>query len=254
MKKFINPNLLTLIVPFLGIVGFLLRLWTIGPGPDADGLYPPQTLAWVLLAVVSVLTLAVILLGSLNLTKTGSYEHSYPKSLLGAIGCILGAAGIFICAFKSMDPTNQVLDNITVVLGFLSGACMLATAYFRFTGKKCPFIFHTIVSVYLAIRAFNRCRLWSNEPQIGIFLFGFLASLSLMLAMYQRATFDVDLGKRSKSLFWSLMSVYLCLVALPGDQEMLFYGGMALWLMTNLCSTNPVPKAPAPEVEPEVTE
>ncbi len=254
MKKFINPTLLTVIVPIFGVIGFLLRLWTIGPGPDSEGLYPPQTLAWVLLAVCSVLATAVILLGSLNLTKTGAYEHSYPKSLFGAIGYILAAAGILICAYKSISPANRVLDNITMVLGFLSGACMLAAGYFRFTGKKCPFIFHTVVAVYLAIRAFNRCQQWSNEPQIGIFLFSFLASLSLMLAMYQRTTFDVDLGKRSKSLFWSLLSVYLCLAALPGEQEMLFYGGMAIWAMTNLCNTNPVPKTPAPEVEPENTE
>ncbi len=252
MKKFINPKFLTIIAPFCGVIGFLLRLWTIGPGPDADGLYPPQTLAWVLLAVFSILTAAVILLGSLNLTKTGSYEHSYPKSLFGAIGYILAAAGILICAYQSMSPTNRILDKLTVILGFVSGVAMLAAAYFRFSGKKCPFILHTIVAVYLAVRAFNRCQLWSNEPQIGIFIFSFLASLSLMLAMYQRATFDVDLGKRSKSLFWSLLSVYLCLVALPGEKEMLFYGGMALWSITNLCSLNPVPKAV--EAEPEVTE
>ena len=254
MKKFINPALLTVAVPVLGAIGFLLRLWTIGSGPDADGLYPTQTLAWVVLLVFSALAAAVILLGSANLTKTGSYEHSYPKSLLGAIGCLLAAVGIFICAYKSMDPANRILDKITVILGFISAVCMLVTGYFRFTGKKCPFLFHTVIAIFLAIRAFNRCQLWSNEPQVGIFIFSFLASLSLMLAMYQRATFDVDLGKRSKSLFWSLLSVYLCLVAVPGETEMLFYGGMALWALTNLCNIAPVPKAPIVEAEPEVTE
>lgn len=252
MKKFINPKFLTIIAPFCGVIGFLLRLWTIGPGPDADGLYQPQPLAWVLLGVFSVLTAAVILLGSLNLTKTGTYEHSYPKSLFGAIGYILAAAGILICAYQSMSPVNQILDKLTVILGFVSGAAMLAAAYFRFSGKKCPFFLHTIVAVYLAVRAFNRCRMWSNEPQVGIFIFSFLASLSLMLAMYQRAAFDVGLGKRSNGLFWSLLSVYLCLVALPGEAEMLFYGDMALWAMSNLCNLNPVPNAV--EAEPEVTE
>ena len=252
MKKFINPTLLTVIVPFLGVVGFLLRLWTIGPGPDADGLYQPQTLAWVLLAVFSVLIAAVILLGSLNLAKTGTYEHSYPKSLFGAIGCLLAAVGMFICAYNAMGSANRRLDTVTFIVGFIAAACMLATAYFRFSGKKCPFILHTVVAVYLALRTFNRCQMWSNEPQVGIFIWSFLASLSLMLAMYQRLTFDVDLGKRSKGLLWSLLSIYLCLVALPGEQEMLFYGGMAIWAMTNLCNLNPVPKAV--EAEPEVTE
>lgn len=254
MKKFINPTLLTVIVPILGVIGFLLRLWTIGSGPDADGLYPAQTLAWVVLIVFSVLSAAVILLGSLNLKKTGDYAHSYPKSILGAIGCMLAAVGIFICAYQALAVVGNRLDQITVILGFVAAVCMLATAYFRFAGKKCPFLLHTVVAVYLAIRAFSHCRMWSNEPQISIFFFSFLASLAVMLAMYQRATFDVDLGKRSKSLFWSLLSVYLCLVALPGEQEMLFYGGMALWAMTNLCNLNPVPRMPAVEAQPEVTE
>jgi hypothetical protein len=197
----------------------------------------------VLLAVFSVLTAAVILLGSLNLTKTGTYEHSYPKSLFGAIGCLLAAVGMFICAYNAMGSANRRLDTVTFIVGFIAAACMLATAYFRFSGKKCPFILHTVVAVYLALRTFNRCQMWSNEPQVGIFIWSFLASLSLMLAMYQRLTFDVDLGDRKNSVFWSLTSAYLCIVSMADQSQLLFFGCMTVWMLADLPSLRALPVA-----------
>lgn len=254
MNKLLRPRFLPIIVMLCSILGILLRLWTIGPGPDADGLYPPQTLAWVLLWVFTAITAVVILLSSMGLKKTGPYEHSYPKSILGAIGSILAAAAILIYAIKALGSALVVMDTITAVLGILSGIAMLVTAYFRFQGKKPPFLLHCLVCIYFALRAFNHCRGWSNEPQIGVFIFSFLASVSIMLALYQRACFDVDLGKRSHSLFWSMLSVYLCLVAMPGESQLLFYGAMALWMITNVCSLSPVPQAPAAEPQPDSAE
>ena len=78
-----------------------------------------------------------------------------------------------------------------------------------------------------------------------------------MLAVYQLACFDVNLGKRKTCLFWSLSSVYFSLLSLPSGDEPLFYAGMAIWLLTNLCSVRPLKvrkpqqTEPAPETAPE---
>ena len=42
MKRIFKPDLAPLAVLFGGVAGFLLRLWTLGSGPDEQGLYEPM--------------------------------------------------------------------------------------------------------------------------------------------------------------------------------------------------------------------
>ena len=122
---------------------------------------------------------------------------------------------------------------------------------------KPSFVLHAVPCLFFALRIFERCKAWSNIPQITIFLFQFLASICVMLAVYQLACFDVNLGKRKTCLFWSLSGVYFSLLSLPSGDEPLFYVGMAIWLLTNLCSVRPLKARkpqqtePAPETTPE---
>ena len=122
----------------------------------------------------------------------------------------------------------------------VAGLCLLLSAAHRFMGKKPFFAIHGLVCLYLAVRLFNRCQIWSNEPQIGIVVFPFLASTALMISGYHRVCFDVDLGKRYVSARWSLLSVYLCMVAMLSFEQPLFYGACALWQMADLCSMRPL--------------
>ena len=65
-----------------------------------------------------------------------------------------------------------------------------------------------------------------------------------MLAAYQLCCYDVNLGNRRSSLFWSLSALYFCALTLPMGEDLLFYVCMGLWLATNLCSIRPLkPKA-----------
>jgi hypothetical protein len=94
--------------------------------------------------------------------------------------------------------------------------------------------------LYFALRIFDSCRHWSNITQSGLFIFQFLASVCIMLATYQMCCFDVNLGNRRSCLLWSLSGVYFCALSLPVGEDLWFYGGMMLWLMTNLCAVHPL--------------
>lgn len=250
MKKYLHPKFLPILVPAAGVLGLLLRLWTMGSGPDPEGLYAPQPFAWTLLWIVTILTLGAVVLLSAKLKNPGRYSDNFPASPIGAAGHVAAALGVMMSALTILTASSALLYTLTGILGIGSSVCLLLLAFARYQGKKSSFLLHTIPTLFFAVRIFVLCRAWSNEPQIGIFLFQFFASICAMLASYQLACFDVNLGKRRISLFWSLSGVYCSLLALPGSGEPVFYIGMAAWLLTNLCSLRPL-KARKPQSAPE---
>jgi hypothetical protein len=195
-----------------------------------------------------------------RLKNPGRYADNFPKSIPGGIGCAAAALAILVSgsqglltALAPQVPTPgamisiPLLGIITGLLGIASAASLAFTAFCRFTGKKPHFLTHAIPCLYFALRVFDCCRAWSNETQTGVFIFQFLASVCVMLASYQLCCYDVNLGNRKSSLFWSLSSVYFCALTLPMGEDLLFYACMGLWLATNLCSIRPL-KAKSPEL------
>ena len=140
------------------------------------------------------------------------------------------------------------VDTVTGIFGILAGVCLLISALHRAVGRKPFFLFNGVVCLYLALRLFNCCQRWSNEPQLNTVVFPFLASIALMLSAYHRVCFDVDLANRRWAAFWTLMSVYLCVVAMISFEQPLFYGLAALWQMANLCSMRPLKRKPQPVI------
>ena len=247
MKKILNPKLLPLIVILCSILGLGLRFWTLGSGPDEKGLYPSQPLAWTLLWLFTAGVFALIFLTASRLKKPGSFEDNYPASIPAAVGTAIAAVSFLVGGGQLFLEKKDVLDIITALLGVASGGVLLPAAYARLKGSKPFFLFHGIPCLYLALKVFNQCQVWSNEPQIGTFVFPFLASLGVMLALYQRTCFDVGLGNRRLSVLWSLGSVYLCIIAMLSFQDQLFYGATAIWLTADLCSLRPLNKRKAPQ-------
>ena len=240
MKKILHPTFLPLLVPLAGILGMALRLWTMGGGPDAAGLYPRQPLPWILLWLVTALTVVGIYVLTRRLKNPGRYSDNYPASSLGAAGCVAGGASILYCSITTLTTANMLLPILSGWLGILAGVCLLGTAVVRFRGSKPTFVLHLVPCLYFALRIFDSCRHWSNITQSGLFIFQFLASVCIMLATYQMCCFDVNLGNRRSCLLWSLSGVYFCALSLPVGEDLWFYGGMMLWLMTNLCAVHPL--------------
>lgn len=247
MKNFINSKSIPLLVLLSSLLAVLLRVWTRGGGPDSAGLFSHKPLAWVLLWLLTAATAAAIAFAVRRLKNPGTYRDNYPKSLLAGLCAIPAAVSFMVSGYFQlrdsvgyMLPGTTVVDTVTGVMGLLAGLCLLLGAVHRFMGKKPFFMINGVICLYMAVRLFNRCQIWSNEPQMGIVVFPFLASTALMLSSYHRVCFDVDLGRRGWSALWSLMSVYLCAVAIFSFDQPLFYGLCALWQMTDLCSMRPL--------------
>lgn len=251
MKKTCYSKYLPIIASLAGVVGFALRLWTMGGGPDSEGLYAPKLLPWILLWLVSLAVPVVTVILCRPLTETGKYTDNFPTSPISAIGCVLAAGAVSIAGVNRLQGSQTSITTLAGILGLVAGVGLAVVGFARLKGFKPPFLCHCALCLFSAVDVFDLCRFWSNETQTGVFIFSFLARLAVMLAAYQLCAFDVELGNRKASLLWSLTAVYLCLVAMAGGEDILFYGCIALWLMTNLCSLRPpkkrkAPAAPAP--------
>lgn len=246
MKHILRPKFLPFLVLLFSVLGFLLRLQTFGTGPDGDGLYAPQPVAWWLLAAVTVATLTLIAITVARLKAAGSFQDNFPPSLSAAVGCGFAFVGLISSALP-LFQAGDFLSTVNGLLGILASAAMVAVAIARYKGTPPFFLCHPAISIYLGLRIFLLGRDWGNESQLGLFLLPLFSLIFVMMASYHLATFDVELGVRKTSLFWSLSGVYFCIVTLADRSEPLLYGGLAVWLLTNLCSLRPMKKRRAEE-------
>lgn len=259
MKNAINSKTIPVLVVLTSLLGALFRLLTRGNGPDAGGLFEPRPLFWSLLWLVTAATAVMIIYAVRKLRNPGTYRDNYPKSFAALVCSLPAAAMILITGVGLLRSSLQAdmttlrpdyVGVVTGIMGIVAGGCLVVSGLNRMFERKPFFILNGMVCLYFALRLFHHCRDWSNEPQMGIVVFPFLASLVMMLASYHRTCFDVDMGKRQVFLFWSLMGVYLSVVAMLSYEEPLFYGSCALWLLTDLCSLRPLRRRP-PIAQPQ---
>ncbi len=224
------------LAPILGAIAILLRMLMLLTGPDDRGLYPTYHPAWVLLCVLAVLVVAFFFLLSRNTDTRRPYRVNFPPSTAGAFGHLAAALAIGITCIREL-PEN--LGQLLGLLGILSAISLALGGWLRLTGRKPAFYVHMLPCFYLGVRLFALGKVVGAEPEASRYLFRFLAVLACLPATYQLWGFDVGMGNRNKSIFWSLTAAFLCLAAIPGSPDGLLHAGLALWLLTNLCDLAP---------------
>lgn len=263
MKTFLNPKNLPLLTMITAVLGFFLRLIIVTNGPDSRGLYEVRTVEWILFLTVTVLLMVLNILMTRPLKVSGTYEKNYPASPISATGSLLGAVGILLAAVPYLQEAKTTFPLLTGATGLLAGVSLFCVSLARLRGEKPFFLSHIAVSSHMALRIFEASRMWSNETQSGLFLISFMTVGCLFLASYYLSTFDVDMGMRRQSIFWSLLSVHLCVTSLADAANprltdwtgLVFFGGCAIWLLTNLCCLLPLKEqTPAQPEEPEEPE
>lgn len=246
MKKLFHPSYLPYIALGCGVLGLLLRVWLFATGIDEKGLilagHPATWLVWLL----SIITVAVLVLGSRRLLEAPKYSFNFPASLPGGIGTFLAAAGILICTVVESLAKPDTFGIVVCLLGILSVPALCFVGYCRCKGSHPSLLFHVLVSIYLLLRLVWMYRQWSSDPQLQDYVFQLLALACLMLASYNRSAFDANMGVRRAYVIFNLTSVYFCFVSLPGCDSMVFYLSCGVWMLTDLCSLMPM-KSTAPE-------
>ncbi len=228
-----------------GVAGALLRWWTLSVGPDAKGLYPAAHPGWIGYLLVMLAAGAVFFLMSRGCGKNGSWSANFPGGILPAIGQVAAAAALVLQALPQLSVGDKV-HTISGVLG-LCGAAALVWAAAQHLQKKAPVgLLHLLPCLYFALQLFFVGKASGNETQLLRFLPQVLAFGLSALASYELTGFSVNIGNRSKSLFWSLTAAALCFAAAPGGNW--FFLGLALWHLLSHCSLS----EPASEAEQAV--
>ena len=242
MKISLKPALLPWLTLALGCIGAGLRTWQLLTGIDSAGLLIVGHPALMWMLILTGLTLVILLLASGSLTGAPKHSFNFPESTPAAICTAIAGMGIGVTSIMELALTSDRYTILTCILGLLCAPAMLLLAECRRSGKRPHFLLHSLLSIYLMVRLICQYRLWSANPQLPDYIFHIFACVCLTLTAYNRAAFDVGMGKRTVFLFFSLMAVYLCFLSLVGAGDVRFYVAGGIWALGNLCPLDPPEK------------
>lgn len=233
--KSIKVYILPLSVLAAGVVGFLLRVWLFTAGVDAKGLLAANHPAGIASFILFALVIAGLFWFIRPLHPISKYTRLFPASIVSAVGCALGAAGIVVTVFRMLATSRSFLSIACLVLGILAAAALLVLAYHRWKGLQPTFALQAVLTVFLMLYLISRYQAWSAEPQLQLYFFSFLAVVFLMLTAYHGTLLDARKSGRRWYVFCNQAAVFCCCMSLT-DANWLFYLTMALWAASNLCS------------------
>jgi hypothetical protein len=237
-----------------GSVAMLLQLWIRWGGTDDRNLYPAAHPGWILSWILTVVMAAAIFLMVRHAGDQRSYRSNFSASLPAAIGCVIAAVALLLTGIRLVRSSVMLLDTLSGLAGALGGIALMAAAVYRYRGKRPHSFCYMLPCVFWGLYVFYIGRELGGEPEPVRYLFHFLATLSLIPAIYQLWGFSVASGDRKKCLFWCLLSAYLCILSAPVSENGVMYMSMGLFLLTNLCALKLPIRRIRPTAQPEMTE
>lgn len=231
MKIFQKTANLPYICVGLGLIGMGLRFWLLRTGFDEKGLlisgHPAHLLIALTVAAAGLAVLAA-LWGKQNAKRsTGMFPASIPGAAASAVGCV----GIVWNVLSIYTQQQTLLVRLTWILGAAAALAAVFLAWCRFKGLRPHFLIRTVVTLYLMFHLVYHYQRWFSETQPGLYAAQLLASVLLILAFYHRTALEANLSGRKAYILTSQLAAFFCLLAVPGAENPLFYGAMAVWLL-----------------------
>lgn len=208
----------------LGILGFFVRRWQLDTCFDASRLPVPGPATGLLIGL-TMAEAALFLALALPLHGKKDWPGAFGPApchwiKLAAICYLLAGAAFFINQTMVQAPSAvfQIANILLPIM--LAGGIFLAAVGLWFLsrgGKTKPLAAMApgFCSCFWLVNAFHT---HANDPVVLGFIWTLLAIVASVLAWYETAGFSLGKGHSQPALFWSLMTVALCLTALAdGD-------------------------------------
>lgn len=233
MKQWLCP--LTAVV--LGTLGSFLRRMLYAGGVDELGLlpvwHPLEVALWILTAG------AGIVLGFLAIR-----QQDVPRGpgVLYGFGTLAAAGAMLAVSLTPFTEPRKGLELLEHLSANFAGVALLLTVVAQAARRyeiRIRGIGFGIASLALAAHLIARYQLWRSNPQMQDIAFSLLACIVLMLFAYYQTAWSAGMSCRKQLTATGLGGLYLCLVALSGTEQPLFYVCGALW-----CACSLWPKAP----------
>ena len=244
MKFDLKVNQLPLFTLLCGGMGTLLRIWLYATGLDDDGLLISAHPAGILVLILAALTVGLLLWFLRHFHTQGKYTRQFPSSVWGAVGAFACAAGILLTVMTALVRREAAVSLISGILGIAAAAAMAFAGLCRLKALRPSFLFHTVICLFFVLRLISQYQTWSADPQLHDYCFQLLATVSAMLFAYHRAALDLKCGDRRPLVTIGLLGSFFSCLSLVATTDILFYAGLAVWMVTNLGQLNITAQAP----------
>lgn len=222
-----------------GLLGMTLRAFLYAAAMDHKGLLAADHWAtWSILGLTG-LVLVLLLFLIRHIHGPDGYAQCYPASFLQGAGSLAAALAIAGRSLFLYPAARDALDQAAAISGFMASGGLLLVCCCRLSGKKPIFLCHSAVSIFFALQMVSQYRVWSADPQLMDYGFYLAALICLMLSSYFLASFDADMPKFRALWFFSMMSAFFCLLALPESGDATLLMACALWTFTCIPRTAP---------------
>lgn len=236
LDKYLAPPRLTLL---LGIPAMLCMVILQATALNAENLFDRSHICAILLWLV---TAVMVVLLAVSLRRLGGRiknSRMFPVSAPGAAGILGAAAAMLWAGIRGLLGAAGMPEMLLSVLGLVSAAALVYLAWCRWRGLRTSFLLWICPTVYLMLRLMFAYQDWSTQSELLHYFFPLMASVCLTLAFYHRTAFCVGLGSRRMYLFFTQTAGFCCLVTLAAGFD-LFYAGLGLWAILDLCNLRPM--------------
>lgn len=219
-----------------GAAGFILRLLMLKLGYDRHGVQISGHWTYWLLWLLSLGVLGGLAWVCRGMGQRNGREENRPASLTAAIGASVAAVMLFGLFFLGLLGEGTALDKVSAALGLMGAMTLGVNGWLRKEGKENIWA-GLLTTMALALHLIARFRVWATDPLLGDYCFQLLGCVAAMLAAYHLSGFAIDKGSRRQSLFFSFACLFFCILNLAdGGRDLLFFGGIGIWQLTNVCN------------------
>ncbi len=249
-----KPKILQLLILCLipALTGLVLRFFLYRTGFDEKGILSsshPVHLICCALVAATVLWLTL----QLKPMKKRDFRPANAAGICRILGGI-GAGGLL--AFSALGFFGEgmgILGKSRAVLALAAAVAMPLSIYAPREWKIPRLAGRALITLYFVLDMLARYQVWSGNPQLPDYVFHVPALVCLSLCSYHRLAFCTGIGKRKAHVFFSLMAMVLCVMALVGPEPKMFYLSGALWAGAGMCTLTPpaYPKKETAEIQEE---
>lgn len=242
MKRNFSTALI-LLSAILGAVSLMgLRYYQLFFCTDENGLLlHGSPVAWGFVALI-VVVIAALLLLIVPLRGSDASDHC---AGFGIVGHLLSAAAAVLllvgCACRSLECSQGNSANLLLYsAGVLSGAMLIVNEALLLWGKRSNFLLVLLPCIFLVAKLIFDYKNWSTIPTVIDFCFMLFASVTAMLACFNRSGFLLGIGRLRTTVFFCMLSFVFSAMTvadflyqtLPVGEFLIFIA-LGLWCLFN---------------------
>lgn len=206
-----------------GVLGAILRVWTLYAGTDEKGLYPANHPGWwgYLLLCLGMAVLAAVA------CHQPEAPHLPRPALMLAIGQWAAVAGLVWYGISGLVGGGLLTRIVALAALACAGAMGAVAVLSRKRTLSGTWMFPPCLLALLL--AFQVGMAYRGDPELVRYAPQFLAALAAAMAAYRIWGRVADMDNEKKRTFWCALGGMLCIAAAPGGH--ILYACLGLWLL-----------------------